>query len=196
VHRTGGRGRFKGHQVIRFGGTFIVGVVCNDIWRAFSVWMEFAVVPIRGSGHPRGMVTMCLRRSDVIASGTNKRQWTLGRNVIGHTAGQRFKQSKGVGTNDILECNARRKTRSAQQPQPDDVNPNTAESMVKTCTVPSSDGALQASSEAVPAGLPSVFGRNLQCQQVRGVDFREECHWAHACSLQANMRGIQWHPRV
>jgi hypothetical protein len=44
--------------------------------------------------------------------------------------------------------------------------------------------------------IPSVFGRNLQCQLVRGVDTREECHWSHACSLQANMRGIQWHPRV
>jgi hypothetical protein len=43
---------------------------------------------------------------------------------------------------------------------------------------------------------PSVFGRNLQCQPVRGVDSREECHWSHACSLQANMRGIQWHPRA
>jgi hypothetical protein len=44
--------------------------------------------------------------------------------------------------------------------------------------------------------VPSVFGRNLQCKPVRGVNFREECHWSHACSLQANMRGIQWHPRV
>jgi hypothetical protein len=42
--------------------------------------------------------------------------------------------------------------------------------------------------------LPLVFGRNLQCKPVRGVNFREECHWSHACSLQA--RGIQWHPRV
>jgi hypothetical protein len=44
--------------------------------------------------------------------------------------------------------------------------------------------------------VPFVFGRNLQRQPVRGVNFREECHWSHACSLQANMRGIQWHPRV
>jgi hypothetical protein len=28
------------------------------------------------------------------------------------------------------------------------------------------------------------------------MNFREECHWSHACSLEANMRGIQWHPRV
>jgi hypothetical protein len=31
---------------------------------------------------------------------------------------------------------------------------------------------------------------------VRAVDSREECHWSHACSLHANMRGIQWHPRA
>jgi hypothetical protein len=28
---------------------------------------------------------------------------------------------------------------------------------------------------------PSVFGRNLRCQPVRGVNTRDECHWAHAC---------------
>jgi hypothetical protein len=28
---------------------------------------------------------------------------------------------------------------------------------------------------------PSVFGRNLQCQPVRRVNIREECHWSHAC---------------
>jgi hypothetical protein len=27
----------------------------------------------------------------------------------------------------------------------------------------------------------SVFGRNLQCKPVRGVNSREECHWSHAC---------------
>jgi hypothetical protein len=27
------------------------------------------------------------------------------------------------------------------------------------------------------------------------MNFREECHWSHACSLQANMRGIQWNLR-
>jgi hypothetical protein len=25
--------------------------------------------------------------------------------------------------------------------------------------------------------VPSVFGRNLQCKPVRGVNFLEECHW-------------------
>jgi hypothetical protein len=44
--------------------------------------------------------------------------------------------------------------------------------------------------------IPSVFGRNLQCELVREVDTREECHRSHACSLQANMRGNRWHPRM
>jgi hypothetical protein len=43
---------------------------------------------------------------------------------------------------------------------------------------------------------PSVFGRNSQCELVRKVNFREDCHWSHVCSLQASRRGIQWHPRV
>ena len=42
----------------------------------------------------------------------------------------------------------------------------------------------------------SVFGGNLQCEPVRKVDTREECHWSHACPLQASRRGNQWHPRV
>jgi hypothetical protein len=61
-------------------------------------------------------------------------------------------------------------------------------------TVPAS--ILQRTTQPLPSGCPSVFGRNLQCEPVRGVNFREECHWSHTCSLQANMRGIQWHPRV
>jgi hypothetical protein len=28
---------------------------------------------------------------------------------------------------------------------------------------------------------PSAFRHNLQCQLVRRVNFREECHWSHAC---------------
>jgi heterodisulfide reductase subunit A-like polyferredoxin len=47
----------------------------------------------------------------------------------------------------------------------------------------------------MPFFIPSVFGRNLQWKPVRGVNIREECHWSHACSLQANMRGNQY-PRV
>ena len=43
---------------------------------------------------------------------------------------------------------------------------------------------------------PSVFGGKLQCELVRKVEPRDECHSSHACSLQANMSGNQWHPRV
>jgi hypothetical protein len=47
---------------------------------------------------------------------------------------------------------------------------------------------------------PSVFGRKLHRQPVRGANAREECHWSHACSLkcslQASRRGNRWHPRV
>jgi hypothetical protein len=50
--------------------------------------------------------------------------------------------------------------------------------------------------EAAPQLVPSVFRRNLQCNTVRAADSREECHWSHVCSLQANMSGIQWHPLV
>jgi hypothetical protein len=42
---------------------------------------------------------------------------------------------------------------------------------------------------ALPSSPPSVFGRNLQCELVRKVDTREECHWSHACSLEASRRG-------
>jgi hypothetical protein len=42
--------------------------------------------------------------------------------------------------------------------------------------------AANASGNAISRKLvPSVFGRNLQCEPVRGVDTREECHWSHAC---------------
>jgi hypothetical protein len=44
--------------------------------------------------------------------------------------------------------------------------------------------------------VPSVFESNLQCQPVRGWNTREECHWPHACSLQASRRGNQWHLRI
>jgi hypothetical protein len=36
--------------------------------------------------------------------------------------------------------------------------------------------------EVLGGCVPSVFGRNLQCEPVRNVDTREECHWSHACS--------------
>jgi hypothetical protein len=38
--------------------------------------------------------------------------------------------------------------------------------------------------QAVQSKTYTVFGRNLQRKPVRGVNFREECHWSHACSLQ------------
>jgi hypothetical protein len=38
---------------------------------------------------------------------------------------------------------------------------------------------------------PSVFGRNLQCQPVRGVDTREECHWSHACKSFKRSKGVK-----
>jgi hypothetical protein len=36
--------------------------------------------------------------------------------------------------------------------------------------------------------MPSVFGCNLQCELVRKVNIQEECHWSHACSLQAEQK--------
>jgi hypothetical protein len=40
--------------------------------------------------------------------------------------------------------------------------------------------------------LPSVFERNLQCQPVRAVDTREECHWSHACkSFNRRSKGVK-----
>jgi hypothetical protein len=44
-----------------------------------------------------------------------------------------------------------------------------------------------------PPSPPSVFEPNLQCQPVKGANNQEESHWSHACSLQANKRGNQWH---
>jgi hypothetical protein len=32
-----------------------------------------------------------------------------------------------------------------------------------------------------PNCVPLVFGRNLQCESVSGVDTREDCRWSHAC---------------
>jgi hypothetical protein len=38
-----------------------------------------------------------------------------------------------------------------------------------------------------------VYGAN-RCQPVRGANSGEECHWSHACSLQAEQRReSQWH---
>jgi hypothetical protein len=43
--------------------------------------------------------------------------------------------------------------------------------------------------------VPLMFGRNLQCQLVRGVSTREKCYWPHAWQRFKSRRGIQWHPR-
>jgi hypothetical protein len=51
--------------------------------------------------------------------------------------------------------------------------------------------------------VPAALGRNVQCQPVRGVHTREECHWSHACksfnsehACEHLLRGNHWHPRV
>jgi hypothetical protein len=43
-----------------------------------------------------------------------------------------------------------------------------------------------------------VFGRNLQCQPVRGANTREECHWSHACKSFKRRKGVtlNGNPRV
>jgi hypothetical protein len=38
---------------------------------------------------------------------------------------------------------------------------------------------------------PSVFGRNLQCEPVRGVGTREEWHWSHACKSFKRSNGVK-----
>ncbi len=39
--------------------------------------------------------------------------------------------------------------------------------------------------------IPLVFGRNLQCEPVRGVDTREECHWSHAWQRFKRSKGVK-----
>jgi hypothetical protein len=36
---------------------------------------------------------------------------------------------------------------------------------------------------------PLVFGPNLQCQPVRGMNTREECQWSHACQRFKRSKG-------
>jgi hypothetical protein len=72
---------------------------------AFSVWTQFTVPTGKRSGHPRGM-PLVTRMQEL--------------------------QGTCVGSNSILErANFCRETRTVQQPQPNNPNPNTAESMVK-----------------------------------------------------------------
>jgi hypothetical protein len=49
---------------------------------------------------------------------------------------------------------------------------------------------------AIACTLPSVFGRNLQCKPIRGVNTRKEWHWSHACSSFKRACVGTKHPRV
>jgi hypothetical protein len=40
------------------------------------------------------------------------------------------------------------------------------------------------------AGAPSVFEHNLQCEPVRKVETREECHWSHVKRAGVGTNGI------
>jgi hypothetical protein len=51
--------------------------------------------------------------------------------------------------------------------------------MLMPCEIPSAHRKVEIKWSVDPDS-PSVFGRNLQCKPVRGVNFREECHWSHA----------------
>jgi hypothetical protein len=39
--------------------------------------------------------------------------------------------------------------------------------------------------------VPFVFGRNLQCQMVSGVNTREECHRSHAWQRFKRSKGVK-----
>jgi hypothetical protein len=38
---------------------------------------------------------------------------------------------------------------------------------------------------------PSEIGRNLQCELVKGVNTREECHWSHAWQRFKRSKGVK-----
>jgi hypothetical protein len=40
-------------------------------------------------------------------------------------------------------------------------------------------------------GITFIFGRNLQCQPVKGVNTREECHWSHAWQRFKRSKGVK-----
>jgi hypothetical protein len=42
-----------------------------------------------------------------------------------------------------------------------------------------------------PLCAPAMFGRNLQCRLVRGVDTREEWHWSHAWQRFKRCKGVK-----
>jgi hypothetical protein len=92
-------------------------------------------------------------------------------------------------------------TGGPHQPQPNGANPDTAESMVgnertalldglplrhhdhfDNCSHLPQDFVAECFPFSRPlCARPLVFRRKLQCQPVRGVNTRDECHWSHAC---------------
>jgi hypothetical protein len=108
-----------------------------------------------------------------------------------------------VSTQVILGSNSMPRVENPVQKQKPHVAwKNDIGARIRACTIPPcNDRPAATDAKATRIKLAnvrsaSVFGRNLQGKPVRGVNFREECHLSHACSLQANMRGIQWHPRL
>jgi hypothetical protein len=58
--------------------------------------------------------------------------------------------------------------------------------------VPSSAATRFSSSKA-----PSAFGRDLQCQPVRGANTRrEECYWSHVCKRFKRSKGVKHNGNV
>jgi hypothetical protein len=129
-------------DVIGVVAEFMVSVVGQE---TISFWAQFTVPAGESNEHPRGMPFL--------------------------TAWQRFKRSKGVQLNAILKCKF--PSKNANQPQPNGDNPNTAESMVKKRapyqpTHKVFDWKRSLSCEPFSVSVvPSVFGRNLQCEPVR-----------------------------
>jgi len=105
--------------------------------------------------------------------------------------------------NAISHTHARASSELAWERHPRSVN-----SRLKTSTVPIRDVEELMRDRASnrfgkecggdEAGYTSTFSvsKFFMTTMVRAVDSREECLLSHACSLEANMRGIQWHPRV
>jgi hypothetical protein len=122
---------------------------------------------------------LCL---DAIYSVNLVRKWTLERNAIGHTHAC-FKRGKGVKLNGILECKFMSKSRTVQQPQPDDANPNTAESMVENA-------------HRTPACLPvRIQGQMMPLPRAPSVDTlfgtsRQAC--LHCCVASSAQRHSSW----
>ena len=39
--------------------------------------------------------------------------------------------------------------------------------------------------------VPLLFGRNVQCQPVRGANTREDCHWSHMWQSFKRSKGVK-----